>query len=139
MKTTNSGKQLAVGNATEEYVVHLLKTRHYWVYPTAKKVGGQPVDLICGKDTQIWLIDVKHVRSEDCSFTLSRIEPNEWTTMQYAAEWANIEKSHMGFSIQFDRTMTVYWLGYEKALEMAENDEKSINLNRLIPIEEVLK
>lgn len=132
--------QLQVGNSTEEHVINVFKKNHYWAYLTPRKLGGQPVDIIAikGNPSVSWLVDAKHVDYKKVSFDLNRIEPNQWTTMLYANEWANIPIKNMGFAIEFDRVGAIYWLPYEIALEMSKNGEKSINLSKMQLLEEVL-
>lgn len=129
-------KQLRVGNDTENEIGVLLRKEHFWVYITPKKVGGQPVDIVAIKNDKVWLLDAKHVREEECSFPFDRIEPNQAMSMKYAKEWANIK--NIGFAVKFDRDSNIYYLEYEKWLEMAKNGVKSINMNSLPLLSEVL-
>lgn len=128
-----------IGNKTEKNVISILRERGYWVYNTAHKINGQPIDIIAirgGENPSSWLLDGKHVREESPSFPLSRVEPNQWSTMLYARGFANIK--NLGFAVQFDRTGEIYWLSFDKALDMKEKNIKSIKLNDLKTFEETL-
>lgn len=131
-----------VGNKTERTVSHIFRKNGYWVYNCPKsQTGAQPFDLIAikgGENYIIWFVDGKHVRHNEVSFPLSRIEPNQLASMEYASGFANISTENMGFAIQFERTGNFYWLCYKDVLESLKNNEKSVNLNKLRLLEEVL-
>ena len=131
-----------IGNKTEKTVSSIFRSRGYWVYNCPKSsTGAQPVDLIAikgGESYIVWLVDGKHVRESDASFKLDRIEDNQWISLQYARDYANIKTENLGFVIEFERTNTFYWLPLETALKMRENNEKSINLNKLDLFERIL-
>lgn len=135
-------KQLQVGNATEENVIKIFKKNHFWAYLTPRKIGGQPIDIISIRNkegnTEAWLLDAKHVEQDKISFAFNRIEPNQWTAMEYASEWAGLNVDKMGFAIEFERNRSVYWLPYKTALEMVKNGQKSIKLYELKLLEEIL-
>ena len=139
------GEQIKIGNTTEKTVSSIFRNNGYWVYNCPKSsTGAQPFDLIAIKGTKtrplclVWLIDGKHVRVNDVSFTLDRIEPNQWASMQYANEFAGVWIDSIGFVIKFERTGEFYWLPYKKALELLKEGKKSINLSELVLLEEVL-
>lgn len=131
-----------IGNKTEKTVSQTFRERGYWIYNCPKSsTGAQPVDLIAikgGKEYIVWLVDGKHVRANESSFPLQRIEPNQWVSLKYANEFAKINLENLGFAIQFERTGVIYWLSYKTALELLKNNEKSINLSKLRPFEEIL-
>lgn len=133
---------ITIGNKTEKTVSSMLREKGYWVYNCPRNSSGaQPIDLIGikgGKTIVCWFIDGKHVREQNPSFPLSRIEPNQLASMKYLNEFAKINITNLGFAIQFERTREIYWLCYDKVLDMIKNDEKSINLNKLKLFEEVL-
>lgn len=131
-----NSKQLNVGNSTEELIAELFKKYRFWSYICPKRIGGQPVDIICLKENINWLIDAKHVRKEEVSFDYSRIEPNQITSLSYAYQWANIENS--GFAVYFERDMSIRYLSYKKWLETSKNGKKSINMNELPLLEEII-
>ena len=128
-----------IGNKTERTISSILREHKYWVYNCPKSLSGsQPVDLIAINSKRSWLIDGKHVRINEVSFPLSRIEDNQLSTMDYAFGFAGMNKNYMGFAIEFDRTNEFYWLGYEEVLYMIDNNIKSIHLSKLKLFEEVL-
>lgn len=131
-----NSKQLTVGNESEITIEEFLRQKHYYVYVTPKKVGGQPVDIIALKNDTNWLLDAKHVREEECSFTFNRIEPNQIVSLDYAYNWAGIE--NRGFAIIFDRDSSIRYLSYQKWLEMDKNGLKSVNLNELPLLEDIV-
>lgn len=138
----NSMNNTTVGNKTEKTASSIFREHGYWVYNCPKsQTGSQPFDLIAirgGDNYIVWFVDGKHVRPNDASFKLERIEPNQWASMEYAHGFAKVNVHNMGFAIQFERTGEFYWLSYENALELVKNNEKSINLNKLRLLEEVL-
>jgi Holliday junction resolvase len=126
-----------IGNKTETKIVNIFREFRYWVYNTPHKTNGQPVDIIAMNDRDGWLVDAKHVETGKVSFSFSRIEPNQITTCLYAKEFAKIK--NLGFAIEFDRDGEVYWLPFEKFLEMSKNGEKSVNMNDLKLFRKVLE
>ena len=131
-----------IGNKTEKNASSIFRDKGYWVYNCPKsQTGSQPFDLIAikgGDNYIVWFVDGKHVRQNEVSFPISRIEPNQWSSMQYASGFAKVNVENMGFVIQFERTEVFYWLSYKDALNLLKNNEKSINLNKLRLLEEVL-
>ena len=131
-----------IGNKTERTVSSIFRENGYWVYNCPKsQSGSQPFDLIAirgGNNYLVWFVDGKHVRQNEVSFKLERIEPNQLASMEYASQFAKLNANNMGFAIQFERTGVFYWLSYESALELLKNEEKSVNLNKLRLLEEVL-
>ena len=131
-----------LGNKTEKTASSIFREKGYWVYNCPKSSSGsQPFDLIAikgGWEYKVWFIDGKHVRKDEVSFTLNRIEPNQWASMEYANQFAQIRSETLGFVIQFERTGEFYWLPYETALDMKNNGVKSINLSKLQLLEEVI-
>ncbi len=131
---------IKIGSDCEKEVSSILRKHKYWVYRCPVKTGGQPMDIIAAKTNKItyfWLIDAKHVREENPSFTLSRIEPNQWATMDFARNFAGLQ--NLGFAIKFDRTGKIYWLSYDNALKLKNEDIKSINLSMLEEFEKELE
>lgn len=131
-----------IGNKTEKTASSIFREQGYWVYNCPKSASGsQPFDLIAikgGKEYIVWFVDGKHVRKNEVSFTLDRIEPNQWASMEYANGFAKVDTENMGFVINFERTGEFYWLSYKDALELLKNGSKSINLNKLRLLGEVL-
>lgn len=134
---------IKIGNKTEKTTSQILREKGYWVYNCPRSnTGSQPVDLFAAKrknnNTLLWFIDGKHVRKQEISFVLDRIEPNQWASLKYIYEFAKIDAEKMGFAVEFERDMNIYWLPYLKALRMAENGQKSIKVSELKLFEEVL-
>lgn len=73
-----------IGNDTELIIAKLFKEYGYWCHIFNSNYAGQPVDLVAIKNYKVWLCDVKHC--DKPYFLLSRVEPNQWDTMQYAKE-----------------------------------------------------
>ena len=132
---------ITVGNKREQEVCKILKRHHYWSHICAKNSSGsQPVDIIAirgGVGVIAWLIDSKNVEKKP-SFAIDRIEDNQWVSLEYANEFAQINIKNLGFAIYFERTEEFYWLPYEEAKRMRDNDIKSVNLVNLRKFEEVL-
>lgn len=133
---------IKIGNKTEKTVSSIFRERGYWIYNCPRSsTGSQPFDLIAirgGDNYIVWFVDGKHVRQNEVSFKLDRIEPNQLASMEYASGFAKVKVENMGFAIQFERTNEFYWLPYKSALECLKSNEKSINLSRLKTLEEVL-
>ena len=49
-------KQLQVGNATEERLARYFQSMGFWVYILPKKIGGQPFDIIAGRNREAWFV-----------------------------------------------------------------------------------
>lgn len=133
---------LKVGTETETKVVNEFAKRNYWAYNFPRnKNGQQPVDVLAIRFTngsKIWFIDAKHVRTQEVSFSFDRIEDDQLTSMWYVTEIAKFPKDNVGFVIEFDRLGALYWLPYEKYLEMDKNGKKSVNYKELELFLEVL-
>lgn len=131
-----------IGNRTERTVSNIFRKKGYWVYNCPKsQTGSQPCDLLAikgGEHYIVWFVDGKHVRQNEVSFSLDRIEPNQWASMEYASGFAKVNVENMGFAIRFERTQEFYWLSYKDALELVKNNQKSINLNKLRLLEDTL-
>ena len=129
---------IKIGSDCEKQVINILRGNGFWCYLTPRTATGQPVDIIAAKSKNncdiVYLFDVKHVRDETVSFTLERIEANQWSSLGYARNFANLER--LGFAIYFERNKTLYWLPFTKALELKEKGIKSINLKSLGKFEE---
>ena len=139
---TNQQLQDKLGKATEKFVCKTLKKFGYWAYNLPKKVEGQPCDIVAIKKNKaylIWLIDAKHIRNNEVSFTFDRIEPNQISSMRYARDFSNIDACSLGFAIFFDRDKQLRWLPFEFYEELAKNGVKSVNMNILRLFTEVLE
>ena len=130
--------QLKLGTATEKNICKTLRNAGYWVYNMPMKNVGQPCDIVALKGSaSSWLIDGKHVRDQEVSFSFSRIEPNQISSMQYASDFAKIK--NVGFVIFFDRDKQLRWFPYAEYLKMHQLGCKSVNMNDLELFEEVIK
>ena len=136
----NKELQIKLGNATEKFIAKTLRNFGYWVYNMPMKTNGQPCDIFAakgGKTVLVWLIDGKHVRNDEVSFTFARVEPNQISSMRYALEFAKL--TNVGFCVFFDRDKKLRWLSFEKFYEMQKSGCKSVNMNDLEYFEEVLR
>ena len=133
---------VTIGNSKEQEVCKIFKAHHYWAHVCAKNANGsQPVDIIAikgGTRVIAWLVDSKNVEKGKPSFSIDRIEDNQWASLEYANNFAQIDKKNLGFVIYFERTEDFYWLPYEHAVYMKEHNIGSINLCYLKKFEEVL-
>lgn len=137
-------KQLDVGNEAEIKIGKFFQSKGYWAHIFQKKIVGQPVDIIAGKtdkkneQTYLWLIDAKHLRKEDKSFSFSRIESNQKATLEYAKKFANLK--NLGFCICWDiYPEKIFFLHYDKLVELEQKGAKSAKLEELEDFECVLK
>lgn len=123
--------QILIGDLTENDVIEIFKNHNYWVYNFPHKINGQPVDIVAikGKPDMSWLVDVKHVREKDVSFTFNRIEANQESSMLYCKNFANL--TNLGFVIKFERTKEFYYLSFDTYCEFRKKGFKSVNLNDL--------
>ena len=85
----------------------------------------------------MWLVDAKHIRNEDVSFTFDRIESNQITSMRYARDFSKLE--NLGFAIFFDRDKQLHWFPFEIYEELANQGVKSVNMHNLALFTEVLE
>ena len=137
---TNKELQLKLGSATEKFIAKTLRNFGYWVYNMPMKTSGQPCDIFAakgGKTVLVWLIDGKHVRTDEVSFTFARVEPNQISSMRYATEFAKL--TNVGFCVFFDRDKKLRWLSFDKFTTMQKDGAKSVNMSELEFFEEVLK
>jgi len=117
------------GKQTEQELALFLRGLGYWAYIIPKKVGGQPFDVIACKKKKVWLLDAKHLEAAEASFSLDRIEPNQWTSMEYAKTLADVE--NMGFAIYWERKHEFYFLHYNDAIFFKQNGIKSVKIDEL--------
>lgn len=139
MNKTNNRRNVE-GNATEKFTAKTFKKNGYWAHIVSKNIsGGQPCDVIAARGNKIWLVDAKHVETSKVSFTFDRIEPNQISSMAYAANYAKIDSDRIGFSIYFDRTKKLYWFAYTDYVRLHTLGAKSVNIQELNEFEEVIK
>lgn len=132
-----SNIQNTVGNSTEKLISNSFMECRYWAYILPKKVGGQPFDIIACKGNNTWFIDAKHLEANKASFAFDRIEPNQKTSMMYAHAYANIQ--NLGFAIVWDRTPDkIYFFPYLDYLEMEKNGEKSVKIDSLQDLKDLI-
>lgn len=130
-------KQMIVGNSTEQDIAQCFYKNGYWAYILPKKIGGQPFDIIACKNNDTWFIDAKHLDSDKSSFSFERIEPNQRTSMKYARKIANIK--NLGFAIKWDKCPEMlYYLSYDKLLELERNGAKSVKIAALNNMEDLI-
>lgn len=131
-----TSKQLKNGNKAESEIAKIFHQFGFWVHIFAKNnSGSQPVDIVALRSDESWLVDVKNVRSEDASFPFSRIEPDQKTSMDYAATFANVK--NVGFVIVFDREEEdPKFLPYA---DTTDESIKSVNISKLVSFKSLLK
>ena len=132
---------IKIGSTYEDLAAQILLKHGYWAHVIQKSVHGQPVDIVAAKNKNgnniIYLLDVKHVRENVPSFTLSRLEPNQLASLDFAKTFAKLDK--LGFAIYFERTHQWYWLKFELATSLIDKGAKSVKLDVLPKFEEILE
>ena len=131
-------KQMTNGNRAERDIGLLFKKHGFWAHTFAKsQSGSQPVDVVAIRENECWLLDVKHIRKEEVSFPFVRIEPNQWSCLDYARNFAKIK--NVGIAVRHENDeIFAYWLSYDKLLSMKQNGSKSVKLSDLEVLEELL-
>ena len=120
-----------IGRTTEKNIVEYFEKHKFWAFNVPKGINGQPFDIIARRKNQVWFIDAKHLVYSKASFPFDRIEPNQETTMDYAKIVADIQ-DNMGFVIEWERTPgKFYYLSHEIYKEMKKLGEKSVKINSL--------
>ena len=129
--------QNIVGKKTEDFIHDFFKQHKFWVFIIPKSVKGQPFDIIArkGDTNNIWFIDAKHLESDKASFSFSRIEPNQITSMRYAEYFCGITKQ-MGFVIYWERTNSLYYMDWQKFKQFDSDGKKSIKITELEKFDE---
>lgn len=131
-------KQNKIGKQTEIDVAQYFKEHKYWAFVIPKTINGQPFDLIAISKKDIWLVDIKHLEKEKASFSFDRAEANQITSMNYAKNYAKIE-GNLGFIILWDRKPNkLFFLDYDIFIEFKEKGLKSIKINELKDMEDVI-
>lgn len=121
--------QLKIGNNTEDNTSSFFRQKGFWVHKMPKTQNGQSVDMIAIREKFFMVFDAKHVRKEDISFTFSRIESNQETSMDYMKNFAKIPSDRLGFVIHFERLEEYKFLPYDTYLDLKSQGVKSINGN----------
>lgn len=85
------------GNRFETAFATMLSGAGFWVTKLTQTASGQPADLIAVKANKAVLIDCKVCERD--YFSLRRIEPNQWTAMQF---WHGKGNHQYWFAIQYD-------------------------------------
>ena len=136
----NNNNQEKIGSATEKFIAKAFKNKGYWAYIIPRKTNGQPCDIFAAKGINnkviVYLVDAKHVRDYEVSFPFSRIEPNQYASMNYALNFAKL--SNLGFVIFFEKDKTLYYLPYQDVLKYTAMGMKSVNMSKLAKFEEIL-
>lgn len=125
-------KQNEVGRKSEDFIHDFFRERKYWTFIIPKSVKGQPFDIIArkGDTNNIWFIDAKHLETDKVSFSFSRIEPNQITSMKYAENICGISKQ-MGFVIHWERTQCLYYMDWQKFKLWFSQGKKSVKITEL--------
>lgn len=131
-------KQKKLGNATEKNITDIFKKNKYWSLIIPPSPAGQPFDIIARKNNFTWFVDAKHLEESKASFSFDRIEPNQITSMNYAYLISNI-KDRMGFIIEWERDLSRhFYLSWDKYLQMSQKGSKSIPIEELEVLEELI-
>lgn len=119
-----SNKRL--GNKKEEYVARVLFDNGYWVHLFQQNKRGQPFDLVAIKNNIALMGDVKSCYENRFDFT--RIEPNQYTSMELALSCGN---TNVGFFL-VNYLGDIYFISFHHIKELVlKKKEKSINLQNL--------
>lgn len=130
-------KQNILGNKTEVEIAEFLRGKGYWALIVQKGPNGQPFDIIAGREDVTWYIDAKHLEGDKVSFSFDRIEPNQRTSMGYARNFALIKR--LGFVIKWERDNSrLFYLSYDKLIELEKKGFKSVKINDLEDYGEML-
>lgn len=131
-------KQTKLGKSTETIIAQYFKSKRYWAFIIPKSINGQPFDVIALRHSDIWLVDVKHLEEDKASFSFSRIEPNQITSMNYAKKYSEIV-GHLGFIIYWEREPNrLFYLSYDIFTDLSEKGLKSIKINELEDMEDLI-
>lgn len=101
-------KQTKNGATGEQRTAKLFNKRGYWAHVLAKtQDGSQPFDVIAVKrnenGTTVWMVDSKWINDQKASFTFTRVEANQLSSMEYAIRFAGIDERNVGFVLFFER------------------------------------
>ena len=121
-----------VGNNIEKQLCNLFQENGYWVYRMPNGLTGQPCDIVALKNNKNWLIDSKHSKSD--KFLLSRCEPNQRTTFEYATKYCGIK--YCGFAIYFDKIKKFKWLSFK---DIDFNMYRSVSYEEMEDLECLIK
>lgn len=132
-------KQNELGRKTEDMIAQFFKSKKYWAFVIPKKREGQPCDIIAIRKDDVWIIDAKHLEENKASFSFSRIEPNQITSMKYMHIFANIE-AHIGFIISWDREPNrLFYFDYDNFTDLSQKGLKSIKIEELDDMEDLIE
>lgn len=76
-----------LGNSFEAEFCRMLFEHGFWAHNLAQNSAGQPADVIAAKENLTLLVDCKVCSGN--GFPISRIESNQWTSMELWAERTN--------------------------------------------------
>lgn len=127
---TNNNKK--IGNTKEKIVANELSRLGYWVHIFAQNKQGQPFDIIAMKNNQVLMGDVKSCLKG--RFDFSRIEPNQFTSMELALQKGN---TNIYFFL-VDENNNIKVIKYKTIKEFsARSITHSVNLSLLSSLSEV--
>lgn len=128
-------KQNKIGSICEKLLCEFLRKEGFWCHRIVKSDSGQPFDVIALKNNIGYCIDVKHCSTSN--FPFERVEPNQWSSMQYALNKGN---SNVGFALYSEENKEWYWLPFTTLNIYKNKDERSIDCYReLLTLKEYLK
>ena len=99
------------GNRFEEEFSQVLFQNGFWVHKLTQNEAGQPADIIAVKNGNAYLIDCKVCAYN--KFPLSRIEDNQYTSMEL---WGECNNGTAWFAL--DCRGDVYMISYDKLCEL---------------------
>lgn len=129
-------RQDKIGRNSEQLITNFFKQNGFWAYLLPKTVQGQPFDIIAIRGNNVWCVDAKHVEENKKSFTFSRIEPNQITSMSYAYNYCDI-KEQIGFIIHWNDEL--YFLPFMDYLALTRTDAKSVKIESLPLMRNILE
>lgn len=112
-----------LGNLFENEFCELLSKKGFWVHLLAQNKSGQPADVIAIKSGMAYLIDCKVCSRH--SFSLSRVEDNQQTAMEY---WSDCDNGVGWFAIKMNEEILM--LSYDTINELS-NRMSSLNDEQL--------
>lgn len=128
--------QEKIGASTEKRLLEMLRKRGFWALFIPSAMGGQPFDIVAAKDNLIYVLEVKNVKKGK-RFPLSRVEDNQWTSMEYVYKFAHCK--NIGIAIYWNADEYVSVMPYRKLLAISKNGDKSFGLSDCVDFDEWLK
>ena len=109
------------GNKFETELCEILSQYGFWVHNFTQNASGQPMDIIAVKNDTPILIDCKVCEKD--RFVLSRIEPNQETTIQ---KWEKCGNCFSYFALKMTDG-TIYMVSTAEILYLMDNGFKTLD------------